>query len=70
MSAADDKEIWTAADVAAHLRVSRSWVYQASDRNELPHAKVGSCLRFSAAKIRAWFAAKEVKRGVVLHPRD
>jgi excisionase family DNA binding protein len=60
-------ELLTVEDVAALLRVSRSWVYEhtrsrgtrRSDR--LPYIKVGKYLRFEARAIRA-FIEKQCRR--------
>jgi excisionase family DNA binding protein len=48
-----DAEIWTAADVARYLRVSRSWVYREASAGRLPHVRVLGLLRFEPATIRA-----------------
>jgi excisionase family DNA binding protein len=50
----DDETLWTAADVAAYLKLSRSWVYHRAEANELPHFKIGGQLRFCPAEIRAY----------------
>ena len=59
-SATDVLELMTVADVAALLRVSRSWVYEhtrlrgkpRSDR--LPHLKLGKYVRFDPHVVRAF----------------
>lgn len=48
------ESLWTANDVAAFLKVSRSWVYQKSEAGLLPSIKVGGLLRFEAPAIKAW----------------
>lgn len=48
------EHLWTAEDVAAYLRVSRSWVYQATERGELPCLRFCRHLRFDPQAIRAW----------------
>jgi excisionase family DNA binding protein len=49
--------LWDAKDVAAFLKVSRSWVYRAVEANRIPSQRVlGSLLRFDPAEIRALFA--------------
>ena len=49
-----DLALWTVADVASFLRVSKSWVYQASTAGTLPCIHIGALLRFDPAGIRAW----------------
>jgi hypothetical protein len=59
-SATDLIELMTVADVAALLKVSRSWVYEhtrlrgkpRSDR--LPHLKLGKYVRFDPHVVRAF----------------
>jgi excisionase family DNA binding protein len=45
--------LWTVAEVAAYLRVSRSWVYHRLESGLLPHIRVGGLVRFDPTKIRA-----------------
>jgi excisionase family DNA binding protein len=49
--------LWDANDVAAYLKVSRSWVYQHAAAGLLPHVKVGGLLRFNPGAVRAWASA-------------
>ena len=46
--------LWTVADIAGFLRVSKSWVYQASTAGTLPCIHIGALLRFDPAGIREW----------------
>jgi hypothetical protein len=46
--------LWTAEDVAAYLKASRSWVYQKAAAGVLPSLQVCGLLRFEPAKIRAF----------------
>ncbi len=41
-------------EVAELLRKSKSWVYAAVERGELPHLRIGRDLRFKRADIDAW----------------
>jgi excisionase family DNA binding protein len=50
---ADQEPLWTARDVAAYLKVSRSWVYQHAASGLLPCLHVGGLRRFDPAAIRA-----------------
>lgn len=49
-----DEARWDANDVAAYLKVSRSWVYQRADSGELPCVRIGALLRFDPDAIRAY----------------
>jgi excisionase family DNA binding protein len=44
--------LWDARDVAAFLKVSRSWVYHQAEAGTLPCLRIGGLLRFDAQKIR------------------
>ncbi len=48
----NDLTLWTVADVAEFLRVSRSWVYRQAAAGVLPCIQVGGLLRFEPAGIR------------------
>ena len=43
--------LWNTRDVAAFLRVSRSWVYHQAEAGLLPCLRVGSLLRYEPAAI-------------------
>lgn len=57
-------ELLTVDDVAALLRVSKSWVYEHTRGREvattdrLPHIKIGKYLRFDAQAVRAFVLRK------------
>jgi excisionase family DNA binding protein len=51
---APTETLWTVADVAEFLKVSKDWVYRRASSRELPSRKVGSHLRFIRAEIVAW----------------
>ena len=44
--------LWDARDVAAFLKVSRSWVYHQAEAGMLPYLRIGGLLRFDPQKIR------------------
>jgi excisionase family DNA binding protein len=46
--------LWTVAEVAAYLRVSRSWVYHRAAAGLLPCMRVGALVRFEPETIRAY----------------
>jgi excisionase family DNA binding protein len=41
-----DDGLWDANDVAAYLKVSRSWVYQKVAAGLVPYVRVGGLVRF------------------------
>ena len=45
--------LWDANDVAAYLKVSRSWVYHRAEAGLLPCIRVGGLLRFDPDAIRS-----------------
>ena len=49
--------LWTVAEVAAYLKVSRSWVYHRLECGLLPHIRVGALVRFDPAAIREHVSA-------------
>ena len=61
-------ELLTVADVAALLKVSKSWVYEhtrarGTPRSErLPHIKIGKYVRFDPQLVRAFLARRTVER--------
>jgi len=52
-------QLWTVEDVARFLQVSRSWVYKASSRGDLPCVRIGPMLRFDPAAIRSLGSVSE-----------
>ena len=62
----DLNELLTVDEVAALLKVSRSWVYEHSRSKQparsdrLPHIKIGKYLRFDARAVRAFLQRKPI----------
>lgn len=54
MDTSREESLWTADDVAAYLKVSRSWVYHRAEAGELPHLRIGGLLRFEPDAVRAY----------------
>jgi excisionase family DNA binding protein len=52
----------TAEELAAALRVSRSWVYEAARNGAVPCLRVGALLRFDLEEVKAFL------RGIPLPP--
>lgn len=44
----------TVAEVSAMLKVAVSTVYGWASEDRIPHAKLGSALRFDREKVKAW----------------
>lgn len=51
---ADELGLWNAKDVAAFLKVSRSWVYHHGEAGVLPCLRVGALLRFDPRAVHAF----------------
>ncbi len=52
-----DQELLTVDELAARLKVPRSWIYQRTrlrGPDRLPHVKLGKYLRFEEETVRAW----------------
>ena len=57
-------ELLTVEDVAAFLRVPKSWVYERTRRRgieRLPHVKLGKYLRFRLSEVAAYL--EKLRRG-------
>ena len=46
--------LWDVDSVARYLSASKSWVYKAAERGELPCIRIGAMLRFAPNTVRAW----------------
>src|SRR3954471_11244049 len=46
--------LWDVDAVARYLSASKSWVYKAAERGELPCIRIGAMLRFAPNAVRAW----------------
>ena len=44
----------TTAEVARHLKMSKSWVEKAVSRGQIPAIHIGRSVRFDLAEIYAW----------------
>jgi excisionase family DNA binding protein len=71
-SARPDDSLWDANDVAAYLKVSRSWVYHRAEAGQLSCLRVGGLLRFDPAAIRAAARGEATtnKRAVAFPPKQ
>ena len=60
---AEPNHLWSADDVAAYLRTSRSWVYKAAADGTLPSVRIGSVLRFLPASVEALVNTQHTPKG-------
>lgn len=52
-------ERWiTLKEAAAHLNVSRSWLYQKGQAAGVPRARIGSKYRYRTSELDAWMKSK------------
>ncbi len=63
---APSEGMWDASDVAAYLKVSRSWVYQQVAASKLPCRRFGALLRFVPEEIRALGGGEQSAGAAVL----
>ena len=66
---ADRQGLWNTKDVAAFLRVSRSWVYHQAEAGLLRCMRVGSLLRYEPDAIRRFVRGEWKPAGVIELPR-
>ena len=57
MSEVEAHRLLTVAEVAAHLRVPRSWIYDRTRRGAIPARRVGKYVRFDLAEVTKWVEA-------------
>jgi len=48
------------AQLASALGMTRRWVYEQVERNELPAYKLGRSLAFELSAVRAWLSARRI----------
>lgn len=48
------ENLWDVKQVMTFLNVKRTWVYEAANRGELPHVRLGSKLRFEPDQVREY----------------
>lgn len=52
-----DRDVLSADEVAAWLRVDRRTIYAAANRHAIPHRRLGRQLRFSRQALLLWLGA-------------
>ena len=58
--------LWDVGDAAGYLKVSKSWIYQASASGTLPCIRIGALLRFEPTALKAWLRGEAGGRIVKL----
>jgi len=58
--------LWEVEDVMRYLKASRSWVYHAAQRGELPSLRISRMLRFDPAAVRSFALGKAAAPGNVV----
>jgi len=53
------ESLWDVTELATFLKVSKSWVYQASAAGNIPCIRIGAALRFEPEAIRAWMHGEQ-----------
>ena len=53
-----ESKLVTVRELAAHLAVSESWLYQQVEHGRIPHYRIGRAVRFDPAAITEWLASE------------
>ena len=64
------ESLWTVAEVARFLSMSRQWVYKHAELGALPCVRFGASLRFQPSEIRRYVeqrAQRQAARVLPLH---
>ena len=51
-------QLLTADEVAAYLRVKRSWVYAETRANRIPHVRLGRYVRYQVDGVELWIGQR------------
>ncbi|MBL8913586.1 MAG: helix-turn-helix domain-containing protein [Archangium sp.] len=62
------ESLWTVADVAQFLSMSRQWVYKHAELGSLPCVRFGASLRFQASEIRRYVEQRAQRQPARLLP--
>jgi excisionase family DNA binding protein len=52
-----ESTLWTAAEAARYLKMSKKWVYRKALADEIPCHRFGSRVRFVPSELESWVAA-------------
>lgn len=61
-----ERKLMTVKQVMTFLSCSRTWVYDAAARGELPCLRLGSMLRFDPEQIDEWLRSRRQRAAVVM----
>jgi nitrogen PTS system EIIA component len=62
MSTTTARPLWSAAEVAARLSVSRATVYRLAEAGLLPGVRVGNQWRFDGAQLEGWLHDRHTRK--------
>ena len=51
----------TVEELAARLKVCRTWIYERTRKNEIPHIRCGRYIRFEPEKVDNWLREQTEK---------
>ena len=46
--------LWTVPDLSKNFKIAPSTLYEWVQQGYIPHVKVGGCVRFRPAEVKAW----------------
>lgn len=52
------EQLLTAEELATLLRKSPDAIYKMAERDQIPHIRIGRCLRFSPSAVNVWIAER------------
>lgn len=55
------ESLWTVDEAAAHLRVSKSWMYRQVASGLVPTVRLGRSVRFRRSELDAWATSSKPK---------
>ncbi len=54
-----NRKLLSVEELAEYLNVRKSWIYDRTYRNEIPHFKMGRLVRFDLDKVLEWLNGKK-----------
>jgi excisionase family DNA binding protein len=55
-----DDDWFTPAELAAWLKITTDWIYDACQKQSIPHYRIGRKVRFSRSQLLEWLEANAV----------
>lgn len=68
MMEATAEKLWTVSDCAKYLQMSVSWVYKQVAAKTIPHAHLGTRLRFHPQRVKEYAATMGLGQGAKVIP--